>query len=288
MTTRRLRLFVILLLVGGLLAVASLIVLSPPPLMAADPSNDVYFHTPGVPSGPSAPTANDNHYPQVGSLDSRLLMWFIIQQHTYFGGFVLALPVFCVLLEFLGLVARNPAMALRYDGLAQDLLKVALLALSVTAAVGSLMLTMFITLYPSFMQYMGGTFKGMMPLYALVFVGTTFLTIAYYYSWERMAAPGTKWIHLSIGLLAVVCGTSLLLLANSWSAFMMAPSGVDGQGRYLGNPWHLLRSALWNPLNLHRFLADIMSGGAVVLAYACYRFFSGKSQEERAYYDWVG
>jgi cytochrome d ubiquinol oxidase subunit I len=31
-----------------------------------------------------------------------------------------------------------------------------------------------------------------------------------------------------------------------------------------------------------------MSGGAVVLAYACYRFFTGKSQEERAYYDWVG
>ena len=168
-------------------------------------------------------------------------MWFIIQQHTYFGGFVLALPIFCVLLEFLGLVARNPAMAVRYDGLAQDLLKVALLALSVTAAVGHVMLTMFITLYPSFMQYMGGTFKVMMPLYALVFVGTTFLTIAYYYSWDRMAAPGSKWVHLSIGVLAVVFGTSLLLLANAWSAFMMAPSGVDGQGRYLGNPWHLLR-----------------------------------------------
>ena len=39
---------------------------------------------------------------------------------------------------------------------------------------------------------------------------------------------------------------------------------------------------------MHRFLADIMSGGAVVLAYACYRFFTGKTQEERAYYDWVG
>nr|HNI20718.1 hypothetical protein [Nitrospira sp.] len=81
MTTRRSLSFVILLLVGGLLSVASLIVLSPPSIMAADPSNDVYFHTPGTPSGPSAPTANDNHYPQVGSMDSRLLMWFIIQQH---------------------------------------------------------------------------------------------------------------------------------------------------------------------------------------------------------------
>jgi len=271
-----------------LLMSAGVVLLNLEPVMASDESTDVYFHTPGVPSGPSAPSGNESHYPQYGSLDSRLLMWFIIQQHTYFGGFVLALPIFCVLLEFLGLVARNPALALRYDGLAQDLLKVALLAISVTAAVGSIMLTMFIMLYPQFMQYMGGTFKVMMPLYALVFVGTTFLTIAYYYSWDRMAAPGIKWVHLSVGLLAVVFGTSLLLLANAWSAFMMAPAGVDDQGRYLGNPWHLLHSALWNPLNLHRFLADIMSGGAVVLAYACYRFFTGKSQEERAYYDWVG
>ncbi|HEY7531337.1 MAG TPA: hypothetical protein VH681_00985, partial [Nitrospiraceae bacterium] len=57
---------------------------------------------------------------------------------------------------------------------------------------------------------------------------------------------------------------------------------------FLGNGWHLLHSALWNPLNVHRFLADIMSGGAVVLAYACYRFFTSKTEEERAYYDWVG
>jgi len=49
-----------------------------------------------------------------------------------------------------------------------------------------------------------------------------------------------------------------------------------------------LHSGLWNPLNVHRFLADIMSGGAVVLAYACYRFFTSKTSEERAYFDWVG
>jgi hypothetical protein len=77
-------------------------------------------------------------------------------------------------------------------------------------------------------------------------------------------------------------------LANAWAAFMMSPAGVDEQGRFLGNSWHLLHSALWNPLNVHRFLADIMSGGAVVLAYACYRFFTAKTDEERAYFDWVG
>jgi cytochrome bd ubiquinol oxidase subunit I len=196
--------------------------------------------------------------------------------------------LFCALLEFLGLVTRKPALSLRYDGLARDLAKVALLALSVTAVVGSLMLAMFIYLYPSFMQYMGGTFKSFMPAYAVVFVGESLLLIVYYYSWNRMAEPGLKWIHAAIGILTNVFGTALLLLANAWAAFMMSPAGVDEQGRFLGNSWHLLHSALWNPLNVHRFLADIMSGGAVVLAYACYRFFTAKTDEERAYFDWVG
>ncbi|MDW7649488.1 MAG: hypothetical protein SCG73_07730 [Nitrospiraceae bacterium] len=254
----------------------------------AEESTDLYFKTPGTPVGPPAPSPQETVYSRIGSFDSRLLVWFVTQQHTYFGGFVLALPIFCVLLEFLGLSSRKPSLALRYDGLARDLAKVALLALSVTAVVGSLMLGMFIWLYPSFMKYMGGTFKSFMPLYAIVFVGESLLLILYYYSWNRLAEPSLKWAHASIGLLANLFGTALLFLANSWSAFMMAPAGVDAQGRFLGNGWHLLHSALWNPLNVHRFLADIMSGGAVVLAYACYRFFTSKTDEERAYFDWVG
>lgn len=254
----------------------------------AEESTDLYFKTPGTPQGPPAPSPQETVYSRIGSFDSRLLVWFVTQQHTYFGGFVLALPIFCALLEFLGLSSRKPALALRYDGLARDLAKVALLALSVTAVVGSLMLGMFIFFYPSFMKYMGGTFKAFMPLYAVVFVGESLLLILYYYSWNRMAEPALKWAHASIGVLTNLFGAVLLFLANSWSAFMMAPAGVDAQGRFLGNGWHLLHSALWNPLNVHRFLADIMSGGAVVLAYACYRFFTSKTDEERAYFDWVG
>ena len=273
-----------------LLIVASLGVLVPgvdPPAFAGD-ATDRYFNTSGIPNGPAAPSPAETVYPRIGSVDSRLLVWFVTQQHTYFGGFVLALPLFCALLEFLGLVTKKPALSLRYDGLARDLAKVALLALSVTAVVGSLMLAMFIYLYPSFMKYMGGTFKAFMPAYAAVFVGESLLLIVYYYSWNRMAEPGLKWMHAAIGILTNIFGTVLLVLANSWSAFMMAPAGVDSQGRFLGNVWHLLHSALWNPLNVHRFLADIMSGGAVVLAYACYRFFTSKSEGERAYFDWVG
>ncbi|HEX6726076.1 MAG TPA: cytochrome ubiquinol oxidase subunit I [Nitrospira sp.] len=259
-----------------------------PDLSFAESSTDVYFGTEGTPQGPAAPAPDETVYPRIGALDSRLLVWFVTQQHTYFGGFVLALPLFCALLEFLGLITKKPALALRYDGLARDLAKVAVLALSVTALIGSVMLTMFITLYPSFMKYMGGTFKGFMPAYAAVFVGETLLLIVYYYGWNRMTGRGMKWIHAAIGILTNIVGTVLLMMANAWSAFMMSPAGVDAQGRFLGNTWHLLHSALWNPLNVHRFLADIMSGGAVVLAYACYRFFTSKTDEERAYFDWVG
>ncbi|BFU93903.1 MAG: conserved membrane protein of unknown function [Nitrospira sp.] len=254
----------------------------------ADSGADIYFKMEGVPQGPPAPTPHETVYSRIGSMDSRLLVWFVTQQHTYFGGFVLALPLFCALLEFIGLITKNPSLSLRYDGLARDLAKVALLALSVTAVVGSLMLGLFIWFYPSFMKYMGGTFKDFMPAYAIVFVGESLLLILYYYSWNRMAEPGLKWIHAAIGILTNIFGTALLLLANAWSAFMMAPAGVDSTGRFLGNGWHLLHSALWNPLNVHRFLADIMSGGAVVLAYACYRFFTSKTDGERAYFDWVG
>ncbi|MBK5280509.1 MAG: cytochrome ubiquinol oxidase subunit I [Nitrospiraceae bacterium] len=254
----------------------------------AEEATDLYFKTPGTPQGPPAPSPQETVYSRIGSFDSRLLVWFVTQLHTYFGGLVLALPIFCVLLEFLGLSCRKPARALRYDGLARDFAKVGLLALSVTAVVGSLMLGTFLFFYPSFMMYMGGTFKDFMPVYAIVFVGESLLLVTYYYSWNRMTEPALKWAHASIGLLANMFGTALLLLANAWSAFMMAPAGVDAQGRFLGNGWHLLHSALWNPLNVHRFLANIMSGGAVVLAYACYRFFTSKTEEERAYFDWVG
>jgi hypothetical protein len=261
---------------------------SAPSALADEAAADLYYKIPGTPSGPAAPSPTETVYSRMGSYDSRLAVWFVTQQHTYFGGFVLALPLFCALLEFLGLLTNKPALSLRYDGLARDLAKVALLALSVTAVVGSLMLGMFVYLYPSFMRYMGGTFKAFMPAYAVVFLGESLLLILYYYSWNRMAEPGLKWIHAAIGILTNIFGTALLLLANSWAAFMMSPAGVDAQGRFLGNGWHLLHSALWNPLNVHRFLADIMSGGAVVLAYACYRFFTSKTEGERAYFDWVG
>ena len=248
---------------------------------------DIFYQTLGTIEGPAA-AESPRSYSTIPFVNNRLVVWFVTQQHTYFGGFVLALPIFSLILEFLGVTRKREIARRQFDGLARDILRVALLSLSITAVLGSLMLGLFITLYPGFMNYMGSTFKSLMPVYAAVFVGEAFLLALYYYTWDHLKTHSAKWVHMSIGMLANVMGVILLVSANAWASFMMAPSGVDGEGHFLGNVWNLLHSPLWNPLNAHRFLADIMSGGAVVVAYAAYRFFMSKTTEERAYYDWVG
>ena len=257
------------------------------PTIEGQAGQDIFYQTPGSISSPSVAESPQGYssYPLV---DNRLVVWFVTQQHTYFGGFVLSIPLFSLLLEFLGNTRKKQASQQKLDGLAHDILRVALLSLSITALLGSFMLVTFVTLYPGFMNYMGGTFKPVMPVYAMVFVSEAFLLALYYYTWDFLKTPALKWVHMTLGVLSNATGVILLLLANSWASFMMAPAGVDAQGHFLGNVWHLLHSPLWNPLNTHRFLADIMSGGAVVVAYATYRFFMSKTAEDRAYYDWVG
>src|SRR5437870_13835668 len=82
----------LVLLTAGLLAVLDLAHGQTTPQQA----QDIYYKTEGVPVGPPAPSSVATVYPRYGSLDNRVLVWFVTQQHTYFGGFVLALPIFCV------------------------------------------------------------------------------------------------------------------------------------------------------------------------------------------------
>src|SRR5207302_1651560 len=52
--------------------------------------------------------------------------------------------------------------------------------------------------------------------------------------------------------------------------------------------WHAIANATWMPINVHRVIANVVFGGAIVGAYASYRFLAAKSDEERAHYDWMG
>lgn len=255
----------------------------------AETGRDVYYKTEGIVAGAPAPKTVDNveHYPRY-NFESRVLIWFANQQHLYYGSFVLAVPIFCMIIEFIGMVTKDKALAQRYDRLAHDFVKISLTAYSLTAILGGILLFTFLTLYPTFFGYLSSIFRPVMHLYALLFVAESGTLYIYYYGWDKMKEGFLKWIHLSLSVVLNTIGTVLMFLANSWIAFMMSPAGVDEEGRYLGNIWHVIHTALWNPLNVHRILGNMAFGGSVVAAYAAYRFLAAKTQEERAHYDWMG
>src|SRR5690606_36019696 len=143
--------------------------------------------TPGTISGPSI-SEELGGYSTFPFVNNRLLVWLLIQQHTYFGGFVLALPLFSLLLEFIGLTRTQQASRQKFDGLARDILRVALLSLSITALLGFFTLMILMILYPGFMTYMGATFKSLMPIYAFIFVCEAFLLALYYYTWDFLSS----------------------------------------------------------------------------------------------------
>jgi len=244
----------------------------------------------GPVSGFPAPELGESDYNNYEFAPSRMLLWVANQQHLYFGSFVLAVPIFCMLIEFIGIRSRedDPVMAAKYDRLAQDLMKVSLTAYSWTAILGGILLFTFITLFPGFFKYMAGIFRPVMHVYALMFLAESGVLYVYYYGWDKMSKdPFLKWIHCSLSVLLNLIGTILMYLANSWATFMQAPGGIDSQGRFLGNIWHVIHSTLWNPVGVHRILGNIVFGGGIVGAYAAYHYLTAKTEEERAHYDWV-
>jgi cytochrome d ubiquinol oxidase subunit I len=259
------------------------------PEKKVEKARDVYYKTEGIVSGAPAPKTADNpqFYPRY-NFESRVLLWFANQQHLYYGSFVLAVPIFCMIIEFVGIVTKDKAMAKKYDQLAYDFIKISLTAYSLTAILGGILIFTFLTLYPAFFGYLSSIFRPVMHIYALLFVAESGTIYIYYYGWDKMKEGLLKWIHVSMSVMLNVIGTVLMFLANSWIGFMMSPAGVDEQGRYLGNIWHVIHTALWNPLNVHRILGNMAFGGGVVAAYAAYRFLSAKTDEERAHYDWMG
>src|SRR2546426_7503353 len=93
----------------------------PEPLLQAPSGTDIYYGTPGRPASEAAPRLTAADYPRYGSVDNRLAIWVVTQQHTYFGGFLLALPILCLIIEVMGLLTRGPVPAVRYDPLPRGL-----------------------------------------------------------------------------------------------------------------------------------------------------------------------
>jgi cytochrome bd-type quinol oxidase subunit 1 len=218
-------------------------------------------------------------------IDGRLIVWIISELHLMFAAFVLAVPIFVVIIEMIGVKNGD----IRFDNLAREFTKLLSAAFATTASLGGLLAFALYGLYPAFMRYMTDVFHPFMFIYALCFFGEVFCLYGYYYSWDLLSkTPKGKWIHISIGVMLNLFGTALMMLANSWATFMMAPSGIDMETGTVTSLYHAVYNFLWMPVNIHRLIANVAFGGFVVGAYAAVKFMGSKTDEERAHYDWMG
>ncbi|ODS34810.1 MAG: subunit 1 of alternative cytochrome bd quinol oxidase (CydA) [Candidatus Scalindua rubra] len=216
-------------------------------------------------------------------IDARVTVWIIAQLHLMFASFVLAVPIFAVIVEIIGAKSNDK----RYDKLAHEFTKLLSAAFAATASLGGLLAFTLIGLYPGFMRYMTDVFHPFMFVYALCFFGEAFCLYGYYYSWDLLAERG-KWFHITLGILLNLFGTALMFFANSWATFMMAPKGINMETGAVTSLYHALYNMLWMPVNIHRLIANVAFGGFVVGAYAAIKFMGAKWEEEKAHYDWMG
>ena len=233
---------------------------------------------------PPAPKLKESDYPRISGVNSRVFVWLVAQLHLWFAAFVLAVPIFVFIIEAIGMATKDE----RYDKMAYEFIKVSLTAYSITAIFGGLLAISLIVFYPDFMKYMALIFGKSFIWYALLFFAESACLYIYYYGWNAMKYGFRKWLHLTIGFLLNGVGTTLMFFANAWVTFMMSPEGVDASGVFSGNMWEAIHNHLWNPINLHRFIANVAYGGSVVGAYAAYKFLSATTEEEKAHYDWMG
>ena len=216
----------------------------------------------------------------------RVAIWVAAQVHLFFAAFVLGVPMFAVVAEGIGIFGKE----IRYDKLAKEFTRLLLVSYSATAIWGAILAFGLITLYPGVWSYLAEVFAPSMWVYVGLFFFESFTLYLYYYGWERWHDGRAKLIHWTLGILLNVFGTIVMFIANSWLTFMMSPAGdvTPDTSPNMVRFWSAFANATWMPINVHRMIANVVFGGAIVGAYAAYRFLTSKTDEERAHYDWMG
>ncbi|MFQ5888839.1 MAG: cytochrome ubiquinol oxidase subunit I [Gemmatimonadota bacterium] len=222
-------------------------------------------------------------FPIVGA---RGAVWIAAEVHLMFAAFVLGVPMFAVVVEAIGIFGKDD----RYDRLAREFTRLLLIAYSATAIWGAILVFFLSTLYPVFWAYMTAVFGPSMWLYVGLFFLESFTLYLYYYGWERWKAGRAKAWHWSLGILLNVWGTVVMFIANGWLTYMMSPpaEATPDTAPATVQTWSAIANATWMPINIHRLIANVVFGGAIVGAYAAYRFLAARTDEERAHYDWMG
>jgi cytochrome bd ubiquinol oxidase subunit I len=215
-------------------------------------------------------------FPVVGS---RVAIWAVAQLHLLFAAFVLAVPIFALIIEAIGYQTGDQ----RYDRLAHEFAKLLSVSFSLTATFGAFLLFMLIILYPKFTNYLMSVFSPTFAPYVLLFLAEAFFLYTYYYGWGKFHPL----VHLGLGVGLNVVGTGIMMIANSWLTFMMSPSGISDSGALISLT-DAVYNYTWMPINVHRAIANVAFGGSVAAAYAAFKFLQAETDEERAHYDWMG
>ena len=221
-------------------------------------------------------------YREFPILGSRNLIWIVAQLHLLFGSFVLGVPIFAVIAEFVGIRTKDP----KYDKLAHEFSKLLSLSFSTTAVLGGFLLLSLISFYPVFFDYLTDIFWPSYMLYAGLFFGEIICLYVYYYAWDVM--EDRKYMHLCIGILLNVFGTVIMFVTNAWGQYMASPVILPPELVGWERAWAAANNFTWWPMNIHRLIANVSFGGYIVGAYAATQFLNSKSDEERAHYDWMG
>ena len=241
------KIFTKFLFVGIVLFIVALISTSIPTgsVNAAEKETAIAAEVKPKPVGMPAPKLKEDDYPIFSAFRSREAIWMVAQLHLYFAAFIVAVPIFVIVIEAVGMGSKDPAMAQKYDKMAHEFMKISITAFAVTALLGGLLFFLLLALYPHYIMYLSSIFSPQMVIYALCFFAESVFLYIYYYGWNAMQGPFSKWLHLCMGLMLNVAGLTLMVLSNAWVTFAMAPSGIDLEtGSFLGNIWAAIRGPL--------------------------------------------
>lgn len=227
----------------------------------------------------AAEPAGEVEYRAFPFVGSRVAVWVFAQLHLMFAAFVLAVPMFALIIEFIGYKSGDK----RYDDLAHEFTKLLSVSFSFTAALGAGLTFLLMFLYPKFMNFLMGIFGWTFLPYALLFFAEAGFLYSYYYGWGKFSPK----VHMGLGIGLNIVGIIIIFVADAWLTFMTTPSGISESGE-LTSLWGAINNPTWMPINIHRLIANIAFGGSIAAAYGAYRFLGARSAEERAHYDWMG
>jgi len=221
-------------------------------------------------------------YRDIPYIGSRNLIWILAEVHLLFGGFVLGVPVFAWICDVIGAITKED----RYNKLAYDFISLTLAAFEMTAMLGATFLLFLIALYPKVVNYLTGIFWPTYYIYVMLFAASMIILYLYWSGFETMKKR--KGLHLFFGFMLNLIAVGVMVVPNAWATFQASPVVLPGGMGAWERAWAAMNNPTWGPVNIHRFISNIVLGGFLVGAYSGVRYLGARTQEEREHYDWMG